>query len=57
MTLSAALTNPDSPTVINALTHTCPLCHALKNQLCHNICTNGPLPGRLIHHARIEAQQ
>lgn len=53
LTRSPDLTDPDSPTVLDALTRPCDICHTPPGQLCRNTIQPGhPLPGRLVHHGR-----
>ena len=49
------LSNPDSETVIEALSRVCDICQAAKGELCRNTIVPGtPLPGRIIHIGRTE---
>jgi hypothetical protein len=48
------LSDPDSPEFQSAMRNTCEICDAKPGRPCWNTIDDAaPLPGRLIHHARL----
>lgn len=50
----AWMSDPDDPRYQRAMKHTCEICDAKPNRPCWNTIDDAaPLPGRLIHYARL----